>query len=66
MADWGHPGGGIACLPWDPAQKGDPATCFSKLAVPHVLELLTQYGPVGELRFDADGTPNPTPDQKKT
>ena len=55
MADWGHPGGGAGCPKWDPAQQGEMDTYLDKVAIPQVKELLTNYGPIGELWFDSDG-----------
>lgn len=63
MADWGHPGGGIGCPAWDPAQVGNTETYFNTVAYPQVKEILTNYGPVAELWFDTDGPERPTPDQ---
>ena len=63
MADWGHPGGGIGCPPWDPAQEGSMEKYFDNIAYPQVQELLTKYGPIAELWFDTDGPERPTADQ---
>ena len=63
MTDWGHPGGAIGCVPWDPAQVGSIETYFNTVAYPQVKELLTNYGPVAELWFDTDGPLKPTADQ---
>jgi len=63
MADWGHPGGGIGCPAWDPAQIGSIETYFNTVAYPQVKELLTNYGPVAEIWFDTDGPEHPTRDQ---
>ncbi len=63
MADWGHPGGGAGCPKWDPAQEGDLDEYVNKIAVPQVKELLTNYGPLGVMWFDSDGSAWPTGDQ---
>jgi len=63
IADWGHPGGGIGCPPWDPAQRGDRETYFNGVAFPQVRELLTKYGPISEIWFDTDGPDRPTAEQ---
>jgi alpha-L-fucosidase len=63
LSDWGHPGGGIGCPPWDPAQKGDRDTYLQTIAQPQVHELLTHYGPISEFWFDTDGATPMTPAQ---
>ena len=63
MADWGHPGGGAGGPGhWDkPAQDGDPDAYIDRIAVPQIRELMTNYGTIGELWFDNDGSPGMTP-----
>lgn len=63
MADWGHPGGGIGCAPWDSAQVGNLDTYFNTVAFPQVKELLVNYGSLAELWFDTDGASKPRPDK---
>jgi alpha-L-fucosidase len=55
-ADWGHPGGGAGEPHWDKAQDGSYDDYLKNVATPQVKELLTNYGPLGELWFDNDGT----------
>jgi alpha-L-fucosidase len=55
-ADWGHPGGGAGEPHWDKAQDGSYDDYIRDVATPQVKELLTHYGPLGELWFDNDGT----------
>ena len=57
LADWGHPGGQAGEPHWDPAyQDGDIDRYLDQVAVPQVRELMTNYGPIGELWFDNDGS----------
>lgn len=63
LADWGHPGGGAGEAKWDKAQEGSLDDYINKVAVPQVKELLTNYGPIGVMWFDNDGTPRATAEQ---
>ena len=64
MADWGHPGGGAGEPHWDKAaQDGDPDTYINTVAVPQVRELMSNYGTLGEVWFDNDGSPGMTPER---
>jgi alpha-L-fucosidase len=63
LADWGHPGGGAGEPKWDKAQEGSFDDYIDKVAVPQVKELLTNYGPIGVMWFDNDGTGRATPEQ---
>ncbi len=60
LADWGHPGGGSGGQKWDKAQEGDFDDYLDKVAVPQVRELLTNYGPIGVMWLDNDGTARAT------
>ena len=51
--DWHHPGGGGG--EWDPAHKGDPDAYVSKIVIPQVREILSNYGPVDVLWWDIPG-----------
>ncbi len=64
--DWHHPGGSAKygagynspdrppnAGHWDPAQDGDFDDYLTRVAIPQVRELLTNYGPVAELWWDA-------------
>ncbi|MBK8974597.1 MAG: alpha-L-fucosidase [Planctomycetes bacterium] len=51
--DWCHPGGAAAGGHWDPAQDGDMDRYLREIAVPQVEELLTHYGRLGVLWWDA-------------
>jgi alpha-L-fucosidase len=57
--DWHHPGGAAHGGHWDPAQDGDMAEYVSKIAVPQVKEILSNYGKVSILWWDTptDMTP---------
>jgi alpha-L-fucosidase len=63
LADWGHPGGGAGEAKWDKAQDGSFDDYIDKVAVPQVKELLTNYGPIGVMWFDNDGTPRAKAEQ---
>jgi alpha-L-fucosidase len=68
IADWYHPGGRTGNVPehWDPAaQDGNTDTYINTVAVPQVKELLSNYGPLGELWFDTDGAPDMTDAQQQ-
>lgn len=51
--DWIHPGGRVPGDCWDDAQRGDMDTYLRDIAVPQVREILTGYGPVAILWWDA-------------
>jgi len=51
--DWYHPGGGIRRASWDPAQKGDPDAYVDDLVIPQLKEILTNYGEISILWWDA-------------
>jgi len=50
--DWCHPGGAAAGGHWDPAQDGDMDEYIRKIAVPQVMEILSNYGELGVLWWD--------------
>ena len=50
--DWIHPGGATIGEPWDPAQKGDFNEYSKNIAVPHIKNLLTNYGKISVLWWD--------------
>jgi alpha-L-fucosidase len=50
--DWNHPGGAAAHGHWDPAQDGSMDEYISKIAVPQVKEILSNYGKIGVLWWD--------------
>jgi alpha-L-fucosidase len=50
--DWHQPGGAKAGGAWDAAQNGDMGQYISTIAVPHVKELLTNYGDVAVVWWD--------------
>lgn len=61
--DWHQPGGAIAGKAWDPAQKGSFDQYQEQVVLPHLKELLSNYGAVGVIWFD---TPyQMTPDKAK-
>lgn len=52
--DWVHPGGAIPDhRSWDPAQKGDIDEFLKKISEPQLRELMTNYGPISILWWDA-------------
>ena len=64
LADWGHPGGQAGCPHWDPKfQDGDPHAYIKDIATAQLKELLTQYGPLGVVWFDTDGSRMITPEE---
>ena len=64
LADWGHKGGGAGCPHWDPAfQDGDLHDYVKTIALPQLKELLSNYGPLAEVWFDADGARGITPEE---
>ena len=66
LADWGHPGGQAGCPHWDPKfQDGDKRAYVRDVALPQLKEILSNYGPIGELWFDTDGPSDITPEESK-
>ncbi len=64
LADWGHPGGQAGCPPWDPAsQGGDKRAYISHMATAQVRELLSNYGRIGLMWFDSDGSRDIKPEE---
>ena len=64
LADWGHPGGQAGCPHWDPAfQEGDKRAYVTNIAIAQVKELLSNYGKIGVLWFDTDGSRDITPQE---
>jgi alpha-L-fucosidase len=62
LADWGHPGGQAGCPHWDPGyQDGDRRAYVTNVAIAQVRELLSNYGRIGVLWFDTDGSRDITP-----
>lgn len=62
LADWGHPGGQAGCPHWDPSfQDGDKRAYVTNVAIAQVRELLSNYGKIGVLWFDTDGSRDITP-----
>ena len=56
--DWNEPGGTRPeSKTWDPAQKGKFEDYVHKVAMPEIKEILTNYGPIGLVWFDAGGFP---------
>ena len=51
--DWHHPGG--ALNNWDPASKGNYDTYIDTIVIPHLRELLKNYGEIAVLWFDMGG-----------
>jgi len=51
--DWHHPGG--ALNNWDPASKGDYDKYTDELVIPHLREILRNYGDIAVLWFDMGG-----------
>ena len=57
LADWGHPGGQAGCPHWDPGfQDGDKQAYITNVAIAQVRELLSNYGKIGVMWFDLDGS----------
>ena len=57
LADWGHPGGQAGCPHWDtPFQDGDKHAYITNVAIAQVRELLCNYGKIGVMWFDTDGS----------
>ena len=50
--DWHHPGGAAIGGRWDPAQNGSMDDYLTKVAVPQVKEILSNYGPIAILWWD--------------
>ena len=64
LADWGHPGGQAGCPHWDPGfQDGDKRAYVTNIAIAQVRELLSNYGKIGVLWFDTDGSRDITPQE---
>ena len=63
MADWYHPGGGAGEPKWDPAQNGNTDDYIDNIAVQQVRELMNNYGSIGEVWFDNDGSKGMTPER---
>ena len=64
LADWGHPGGQAGCEHWDPAfQDGDKRAYVKNIALAQLKELLSNYGPIGVIWFDTDGSRDITPEE---
>ena len=56
--DWDDPDGVVKCEQWDntyPAEQKVFERYMNRKAIPQVMELLTQYGPVGIMWFDTPG-----------
>jgi alpha-D-xyloside xylohydrolase len=51
--DWHHPGAGGA--EWDPAHIGDADSYVDNIVIPHLRELLTNYGEIAVLWWDIPG-----------
>ena len=67
LADWGHPGGQAGCPHWDPGfQDGDKHAYVTNVAIAQVRELLSNYGRIGVLWFDTDGSRDITRDEDAT
>ena len=57
LADWGHPGGQAGCEHWDPKfQDGDKRAYVTNIALAQLKELLSNYGKIGVVWFDTDGS----------
>ena len=66
LADWGHQGGQAGCEHWDPKfQDGDKRAYVRGIAIPHLKELLSNYGTIGVVWFDTDGSRDITPEESK-
>jgi len=64
LADWGHPGGQAGCEHWDPKfQDGDKRAYVANIATAQLKELLSNYGPIGVVWFDTDGSRDITPEE---
>lgn len=64
LADWGHPGGQAGCPLWDPAfQEGDKRAYVTNIAMAQLKELLSNYGKIGVVWFDTDGSRDITPEE---
>lgn len=64
LADWGHPGGQAGCDHWDPKfQDGDKRAYVTNVAIAQLKELLSNYGKIGVVWFDTDGSRDITPDE---
>ena len=63
MADWYHPGGGAGEPKWDSLQNGNTDRYIDEIAVKQVHELMNNYGPIGEIWFDNDGSKGMTPER---
>jgi len=50
--DWHQPGGDAVLGRWDSAQNGDFGIYLNKVVLPHLKELMTNYGPVAVLWWD--------------
>jgi len=51
--DWHHPGGALSN--WDPASKGDYDKYTDEIVIPHLREILKNYGDIAILWFDMGG-----------
>lgn len=60
--DWHQPGGDAVLGRWDPAQNGSFDSYLQKIILPHLKELMTNYGPVAVLWWDTP-TGSMTPDR---
>lgn len=63
MADWYHPGGGAGEPKWDSLQNGNTDRYIDEIAVKQVHELMNNYGQIGEVWFDNDGSKGMTPER---
>jgi len=50
--DWGHPGGSAIGGHWDKAQDGSMDDYITKVAIPQVKEILSNYGKISVLWWD--------------
>ncbi len=60
--DWHQPGADAVLGRWDDAQNGDFDVYLHKVVLPHLKELMTNYGPVAVLWWDTP-TGSMTPDR---
>jgi len=60
--DWHQPGADAVLGRWDDAQNGDFDTYLHSVVLPHLKELMTNYGPVSVLWWDTP-TGSMTPDR---
>ena len=60
--DWHQPGADAVLGRWDPAQNGDFEVYLQNVVLPHLKELMTNYGPVAVLWWDTP-TASMTPDR---